>query len=222
VKNGFSNSDLKHEIEFRNRKDLPSFVPKLIEVTDNGYSEVIIDGKPLARIWDEKGQYRDMAFGLICNYRKSQTINVDIKTYKEKLKREIYALISRKVKQKEALKEVVLKLLSIPVKEEIPITFSHGDLQQGNIWIENETNKIYIIDWESWGIRSIWYDKAVLYHNLRPGGLHSYLAKQIEVSEQAIVLLEDIVFHLKELNNLPNMAGEELFDEYLITLTRYF
>lgn len=215
IKNGFSDSDLKHEIEFRKKKDLPSFVPGLVSCSSCGYKEVIINGKPLARLSNGFEKYRDTAYSLLCDYRKQQTVKINGKKYQKKLKEKIDGLTTNKVKQKSLLEKVVLKLLSVQIEDEISTTFSHGDLQAGNIWIENNTGKIFIIDWESWAIRSCWYDKATLYDDLRPGGLDAYFIREIKLTERVIVLLEDIIFQLTELNNLPESYGEDQFERYL-------
>lgn len=221
IKDGFDNSDLKHEIEFRQKKDLPDFVPALTKVLDQGYSEKIIDGVPLARIADGFEKYRDDAYKLLAEYSKSTQRTVKAKEYADLLYSEICKRVTSKVKDAELLKKIASAFVKKADATDVTLCFSHGDFQAGNIWVEKHTSKIYIIDWESWGERSIWYDKAVLYDGLRPGGIDKYLIKDIPEVERAIVLLEDMIFCLNELNNLPHDFGIDQFEEYLKKLKEY-
>ncbi|MCB7320086.1 phosphotransferase family protein [Lacrimispora sp. 210928-DFI.3.58] len=221
IKDGFCASDLRHEIEFRGKDSLPSFVPRLLSFSEKGYKEIIIDGRPLARIGDGFQKYRDMAYNQLCAYMASQADVIDSKTYVRKLKRKTEELATDKVKDKECLQKIISTFEKIKIEDEIPISFSHGDLQAGNIWVENKTEKVFIIDWESWGVRSCWYDKAVLYDNLRPGGLDAYFKNKIDITERVVVLFEDLIFQLTELNNLPGNFGEEQFEKYLLQLNKY-
>lgn len=218
TKEGFSDAEILHEIEFRGRKNLPGFVPGIVSANGTRYREEIIAGKPLARITVNSEKYRNMAYHLLCEYRSNQNVTISSEVYKKRLCSEIVGLISQKVRNVQLLCNLMTKLTSIEIDEYIELTFSHGDLQEGNIWVEDQTEKLYIIDWESWGTRSIWYDKAVLFNNLRPGGLKAYFLFEIPSSERTIVLLEDIIFQLRELNSLPGSCGEEQFEAYLSTL----
>lgn len=216
AKDGFSDNDLKQEIKFRSNKNLPDFVPTLVEQKKDGYSEKIIDGKPLARVQNGFEEYKQSAYGLLMDYAKDKTKTVNCKSYIEELTKQIEKLTTNKVEDKEKLESVTQKLAQMALSvDEIEVCFSHGDLQAGNIWIENGTNKVYIIDWESFAIRSVWYDKAVLFDGLRPGKISDYLSKDISLLKKATVLLEDIVFNLTELNNLPIFFGEKDFTAYI-------
>ena len=96
----------------------------------------------------------------------------------------------------------------------VTLSLSHGDLQSGNVWVENGTDKIYIIDWESYGKRSAEYDKATLYGGIRRS---DKLADYVKVKDDthATVLLEDLIFRLKELKSLPENFGAEDFKRYV-------
>lgn len=215
IKDGFCNDNLLHEIEFRNRKNLPAFVPNMVSVVEEGYREAIIDGKPLARIEEKYEIYRDDAYKQFLAFALEKGRAVNAKEYARQLANTIGKLAIKKVERKELLSKVVMKLRDfVKEQEEIALCFSHGDLQPGNIWVENGSGKIYIIDWESWGERSVWYDKSTLYYELRMG-VEKYLQKEININEKIVVLLEDLVFQLNELNNLPLDFGKEQFDVYL-------
>jgi len=217
VKDGFNDRDLIREIEFRTKPNLPEFVPLLISSSNNGYREKIINGRSLARITSGFDKYRDEAYRQLMFFAEPQSSWVISKDYVVQLKTQIDVLISSsKVRNKKRVEEFVDLLINMcSSNDKVQLCFSHGDLQAGNIWIEDKTDKIYIIDWESWAERSIWYDKATLFQGLRPGSIDKYLDCNVETTEKAIVLLEDLIFRLKELNNLPLNFGEEQFEEYI-------
>ena len=213
LKDGFSNRSIKNEIMFRTKPNLPSFIPELIESFENGYSERIIDGKPLARL--NAFEYKEQAYSLFSSTLLT-SINKNASDYLAFLAKEIMImpLTSQLIKEKSFSIASIAERYSKHVKGEVVIGFSHGDLQPGNIWIENKTNKIYIIDWESCGIRSNYYDKAVLFDKLRPGPIDNYIHKNINTFEKTIVLLEDVVFRLNESNEVLTNNSSIIF-EYL-------
>lgn len=216
AKHGFPRVDLNHEIEFRTRASLPEFVPILQSYDEQGYTERIIDGKPLARISDGYEQLCQDAYALLRNYAKAFDRTVTGCEYAELLCRKIDEFPDEKIACPEKLKAVVQRLSrEVAATEEIPLTFSHGDLQSGNIWVENGTKKIYIIDWESWAERSEWYDSETLFGHLRPGAIATYLDGKEMSPQTATVLLEDIVFQLGNLYGLPKDFGCGQFAEYI-------
>lgn len=221
IKDGFSDNDLKREIQFRTKQGLPNFVPVLRSADNAGYTETIIDGVPLARISDHFDDYRDEAYKLLLNYTQGDLQQIVAGEYAQELRETIRSMFLGKVHNREKLFQTV-DFLTEMISDDtlVNVGFSHGDFQAGNIWVENGTNHIYIIDWESWGTRSLWYDKAVLYQGLRPGGLHTYFSTAVPREERAIVLLEDVIFQLNELNNLPLDFGQQQFDEYVTFLTQ--
>ncbi len=216
VKDGFLENDILHEIEFRTKKDLPDFVPSVISSTNNTYKEVIIDGKPLARISENHSSLCIKAYKLLRYYGKEFDKKAKVGEYLMELVDKINSYPKDKILSNDKFDAVIKSFSDMFSDErEVILTFSHGDLQSGNIWIENETEKIYIIDWESWGERSIWYDKAVLFDGLRPKGIDFYMEKDLTPDEKNIVILEDIIFRLNELYSLPDTFGADEFDEYI-------
>lgn len=214
----FDTHDLVHEIEFRRRTDNPPFVPKIIDSNDCGYRESIIDGSPLARISDHKEflTLKEEAYQELRKYYQKYDSIVDAKEYILELQNRISLLMGVKSNNVHFLNDLV-QILSVFACEfeKITIGFSHGDLQAGNIWVTNGERKIYIIDWESWGTRSVWYDYDTLFNDLRPGGISCYLNKDIAKNQKAVVLLEDIIFQLNELNSLPLNYGNAKFLNYI-------
>ncbi|MBR3779235.1 MAG: phosphotransferase [Clostridia bacterium] len=223
AKSGFDDTDLQREISFRTKESLPAFVPALMNYDTDGYRERIIEGLPLARIQEGFDAYRDEAYRLLSAYAQLQSREVPCNEYICSLKEQIAQhAASSKVRNGERLRSVVERLVKAcePIGD-IPLCFSHGDLQAGNIWIERETHKIFIIDWESWGERSIWYDRATLYQGLRPGKIERFLNCDMPKTHKAVILLEDLIFRLKELTGLPLDFGTEQYEEYVREVAKW-
>ena len=221
IKAGFPTEQLKHEIAFRTRDDLPDFVPAVVSHSELGYTEQIIDGRPLARISDGFAQYRQEAYAQLTAYASAFNETLSGSAYSRRLRERAMEMAGRTTlrmeNQIESLCEAVAR------QHRIVTTFSHGDLQPGNIWIENRTNKLFIIDWESWGIRSNLYDKATLFDGLRPGNIQSYLDKEgIPMDEKTVVLLEDLIFQLEEYHSLPGEFGLDKLRQYVEDVQRWY
>lgn len=217
LKDGFSDKDLLNEIDFRTRDDNPLFVPRLLNHSNNSYTEEIIDGGSVARVTDTelKERLKAKAYQMFRDqYKHLDKIHV-ANEYLGVVQNHILELLNYKVKDDTKTIEAVNLLLNKASSlDSIEVVFSHGDLQAGNIW-NDKNNNIYIIDWESWSKRSIWYDYATLFDSLRPGDISNFLSKTNLDNKTAVVLLEDIVFHLEELNSLPEMFGFEKYNSYI-------
>lgn len=219
-KDGFPTDDLQHEIAFRvdNRAD---FIPGLLENGSETYTENIIDGRPLARTGQRMPELCDRAFALWSEYIAPDILKIPAGEYAgmlEQRKLELKEKIDGLGKQVDfaGLDRIWNELLQIlrVSDQSVSVGLSHGDLQPGNIWVEDGTDAIYIIDWESWQKRSLWYDRAVLYESLRKtDGIVNY-AKSKDLIH-ATVLLEDIIFRLTELTTLPLDYGCAEFDAYI-------
>lgn len=222
-KDGFPTDDLAREIDFRTH-NCAEFIPGLVRSNEQGYSEVIIDGCPVARSGQRMTELCDKAFAIWSAYIASGVQQISAQEYTKMLTEQIRALkeklqtLDKRVDY--ARLEQLCEDLLAGLRSEtgnIPVGLSHGDLQAGNIWVENGTDKLYIIDWESWKNRSTWYDRAVLYEGLRrTDGLAQYAASRD--FEHTTVLLEDIIFRLTELTTLPLDYGCAEFDAYIKTI----
>jgi len=219
AKNGFPTRDLEREILFRT-KYKENFIPELFYSNDRGYSEKIIDGMPLARVTEGFEKYQKLAIETLEKYSdmQGQTKFVSAKVYADELLDKIKDFSDKITKNinKELLIEIAQGLLNKVTDKAIKLVLSHGDLQPGNIWIE-KSGRMYIIDWESWDVRSEWYDKTALYGNLRSGDFKE-IFKKTDNDEVFVVFLEDLIFKLNELNNLPFDYGEKDFDNYTASL----
>ena len=186
----------------------------LVVIANQGYTEQIIDGRPLARLSDGFAQYRQAAYAQLTAYASAFNETLSGCEYSRRLRERAMEMAGRTTLRMEDLIDALCE--AVARQPRIVTTFSHGDLQPGNIWIENKTNKLFIIDWESWGIRSNWYDKATLFDGLRPGNIQSYLDKEgIPMDEKTVVLLEDLIFQLEEHHSLPGEFGLDKLRRYV-------
>lgn len=218
-KKDFPDRDIKREIQFRN-SNKADFIPQIISSGLNHYTEAIIDGYPLARAGSDFRNKKDEAREIWKQYIKDSVKEISLIEYSQILRRKYRELLCEKnVNQKKIdrdglgeLEEILFRGMDQDVK--IQIGTSHGDLQAGNIWVENKTGKIYIIDWEAYGIRSLWYDECALDENLR---MESGLRKISEEQDikHTVVLYEDLIFRLEELNNLPHDYSSKGFGRYV-------
>ncbi len=218
AKKGFPTKDLEREIEFRTSNSAP-FIPKLVSFSKNSYRENIIDGIPLARVTEDFSNLCEKAVKIVENYAldKGLVKEKNAQEYSEHLKSIIDAITQNNNKKldRELLQKLVSSLVSnIKIDEKVTLTLSHGDLQPGNVWIDKNKN-IFVIDWESWDERSVWYDRAIMFSSVRSKGLSNYIEKTNNKTEWAVVCLEDIIFRLNELYNLPFDYGEKEFSAYI-------
>tara|TARA_R110001583_G_scaffold56717_1_gene170926 strand:+ start:15585 stop:16748 length:1164 start_codon:yes stop_codon:yes gene_type:complete len=240
IKESFTDKYFKKEVSFRSNSNY-SFVPKISSHGDIWYREQLLIGQPLARITDEK-QFEKSRIDTINNMKKivEDTIKyVVVDIYVEKLYKHINELILDANKRKKITTgETILEAAMVArtktklLPTQIPIAVSHGDLQEGNIWVDTKNKKTLIIDWETNDYRSIWYDPATLLLATRSNnGIYNMcLNCKKEETKNAIltndnnklydmegilgiIILEDIVFHLEDNLELQFDWGKENIDE---------
>lgn len=223
AKDGFPADGLVNEIAFRTQ-NTADFIPGLLSSDENGYVETIIDGCPVARTGARVQDLSDRAFGIWSAYILPYTRQTAAAEYAEVLHSRIEQLKMQiremgKTVNTDNLDVLCGELLAVLQNDSglIPVSLSHGDLQPGNVWVENGTDKLYIIDWESCERRSTWYDQAMLYEGLRRSDGIARYVKQRDLIH-ATVLLEDVIFRLADLTNLPHDYGCEDFDAYISVL----
>lgn len=229
VKAGFLAGTLQREILFR-ENHLEGYVLPVIEKGDRYYVERIIDGIPLARIQNNYEKYLEEVLLLIRQFNARERTVRTVKEYAEELQEKItYNLnaIAQYLSPEDKEKIVcILKDMQRTLKKntKIELGLSHGDLQPGNIWVERENNKIYIIDWESWNIRSVWYDKVVLLCNIRNGdgirqllnGKYKRIFPDVDYEQMKVVVAaEDLLYKVEEVSGLPEGCGIRQFMKYL-------
>lgn len=245
VKEGFTLKFFYKEISFRTNNSY-FFIPQLLEKGTNWYKEEILSGKPLARVIENSiyNKCIDDVITYLKIINKKSTKKVVTSDYCLELYQQITILIEN-VKTKKHInttdiyQRVALKLYLKASKfpNIIPLTISHGDLQSGNIWYDNNKNQTYILDWETNGYRSVWYDPATLLQstrrnngilNLFNNSCNQDVIDSILITDDnkmynpdlllSVLLLEDIIFYLEDNLELPSHWGGDLIDKYGLQL----
>lgn len=240
VKTGFTNKYFDNQADFRKTHKCDFLNPMLAQ-GQGWFKEPILTGHPLIRTTDaelfEKGtsdalRYLKQLAGDTLEWKPA-------KQYVESLKDEVLtkiqtAIEKKEIKEHKTAKELTAKAAETALKIDgnIPTVISHGDFQAGNIWAE-PTGKTLIYDWETAGRRSVWYDSATLSYSLRRAfgwesllkdeigqGLYLCIPDGIECKVslsgiKGIVFLEDVLFYLDDILELPLDWGGEDFDAFI-------
>lgn len=167
VKEGITNKFLEKILYFR-QKYKHDFLIELIDSGDDWYKEPIIQGKTLA-MYQNKTEYNALLKRSIISMKQIAQETVVFKDphdYVGELTRKINANIAAlpaNIANYDVLKKIVnnLRIKSQQLDKPVPVVLAHCDLHPQNILID-QNNKIYLIDWEAYDFRSIWYDPAVL------------------------------------------------------------
>lgn len=234
LKDGFPDIYIKREMAFRMER-ANDFIPGILEAKSNSYSERIIQGRPLARINAPLivEKHKKKAYDLVLSL-SAQDKYVNTKSYIRQLAQECEKSLLQKPTYKDGttVRKIFEYLVSKTPDENIPLLLSHGDLQPGNIWMDDQQNRLVIIDWETVKERSPFYDYAALYWNLRKDKNMQCLYEQAlsqslqlshkyRCSEKTIaltVLAEELAYQTEELESFPDNIGikeyEQVIDQY--------
>ncbi len=223
LKAGYQPLFLNNQLDFRMNCDY-EFVPKVLTRGENWYSERIMHGHALARVRDAAihaqslttvEDYVSMLAGDTLDYVPASAYLRQMRSEFVSLCNDLLGPQNRQVQVASShLDRMETQLADQEMK--VPTCISHGDLQEGNIWVTDD-GKVLIYDWETCGRRSVWYDPATLHYSLHnrsenydlPGRLRgdeawlrndpckAYTAEQI-VMIACILSMEDILFQLRE------------------------
>jgi hypothetical protein len=177
VKESFIDYCFNKELDFRLNNTKYDFVLGVDRYSNRWYREKIIDGVSLPRISD-KNKHKlfkvnvNKLLDLLQEDTKTEIkIGEHVNTLVSKIKKESRKLEdkSKKFNFERNLEKFVMYLVNMIAnkKDIILLSLSHGDMQEGNVIIRRADEKIFIIDWETWGERTIWYDKLMFNYNLR-------------------------------------------------------
>lgn len=233
LKKKFPDIYIARETEFRQTHH-EDFVPQIQKTGVNYYSEKIINGRPLARIYDAAFVERcqNQAFQNLISLTPTDN-QVNAKEYVESLK----ATCLEQLKTKESFSdsktvEYLFNWFSeVDDKEFLSLVVSHGDFQPGNIWYDDDNKKVVIIDWETVKMRSRFYDHAALYYNLRRSGMLQNVVDSIKASSHIasftpqcsatsiakVVLAEELAYQTEELISFPGEIGIKEYNKVLDT-----
>lgn len=240
IKSGFTDKYFANQLRFRRQYSYDFMLP-LLDSGEGWFREPILEGHPLARVTDENAYRKGLedAFSHIGRLAADTLSYEDSQTYVSGLRERIAGLLEHACERKHIAGAEATKRLTVLALEwvgtetvQIPLCMSHGDFQSGNIWVDNN-GKTWLYDWETAGRRSIWYDSAVLHYSLRRAhGWQSLLEEarpegichcdpdknrtpQSYQSIKGILLLEDILFYLEDMLELPEDWGKEIYDAFV-------
>lgn len=234
LKKDFPDTYIVRETEFR-KSHKESFIPQIDSSSKNYYSERIINGRPLARIYDEYfvKKCKNDAVQMLISLTPSDN-SVFVKDYIQSIKATSIDQLNQKAafKNTDTVGLLFDWLLDVQDNERISLVYSHGDLQPGNIWYDDDNKKVVIIDWETIKMRSRFYDHAALYYNLRREGTLQQVVECIKTSLHIarftpqcsaasvakVILAEELAYQTEELISFPNEIGikeyNNVLDEY--------
>lgn len=170
VKDGFRDDYFRNELRFR-LEQADDFIVPILEHGENWYREKMIRGVCLARIRD-KACY-DYAVNSVLECLKMiyartgclRSAEMYITALTQRIQQDFQLLQQEKTDLEIAAEELLALVDKLSktacILEQIPTMRSHGDMQTGNVLVENG-GKVYIIDWETVAERSIWYDPTTL------------------------------------------------------------
>lgn len=238
IKDSFTNKYFVNELGFRlnNKYD---FILPVKEYGDDWYREDILEGQALARISEpdiyEKGEKDALAsIGIVATATLEYT---DAVQYANELLAEItdkirIAAIQKHITCGDAVIDIAKAACTqaVLLNAPLPTVLSHGDLQAGNIWVDKAKGKTYLLDWETNERRSIWYDCATLLLSTRRANKLKEMMENCETvavktavlandsrkdyampSVMGIITLEDILFYLDDMLELPRDFGGDIF-----------
>lgn len=242
-KETFTSKFFQNQLQFR--KDTKyDFIPPITACGDNWFEENILEGKSLARETDKDkfaaGEHQ--ALSSILELSNETCDLSDSKAYISEIKKSCKQYLTNAKDTKgittfDKATEYLdfLSTILAQAPEKIPLAESHGDLQEGNIWLEGE--KAWVIDWETHAKRSIWFDVTTLVFGTRYyGGIRTLTSKLKEDGLKetmlhgqqcdwkarlmvALFLLEDMLFYLEDMMELPGQGGKDSFDIYMNELS---
>lgn len=239
IKDTFTDKYFNNELSFRLAHNY-DFIPPILRHGRNWYREEILPGQPLARIKDPTLYATAMndaadSVGMIA---RDTCRLVDSVLYVNELFAQIEAkMVLARERKRISCYDKVLKLAgvarakAVTLEVPLPLVVSHGDLQSGNVWVDREKRKTYVIDWETHERRSIWYDCVTLLLSTRRAGRlrDMMINRDSQVVKDAvfrndsrkdydmlavmgILTLEDIIFYLEDMLELPQDWGGDIFN----------
>ena len=240
VKSGFTSKYFDNQATFRKQYHY-DFLNPMIENGDGWFREPILTGHPLVRTTDEN--LFKAGTELAIRYLKELAADTlewkQAKSYVDTISAEIKGKLMV-AKEKKGVKEAENALVIVDravmwaneYDDELLTCVSHGDFQSGNIWIE-PNGRTLIYDWETTGRRSVWYDSTTLSYSLRRAygwaslmedaygkGMRLCVPDGVETKASVrsmigVVLLEDMLFYLDDMLELPETWGRDDFDGFV-------
>ncbi len=203
LKTGYPDSFIQNEIFYRSTQIKDDFSPKFLRSTQNSFTESLTPGIPINRLDDLKYKScKNEAFDILkTNY---QTVNLKkdpayINTVVDKISK----LLSQHALNDEL--DLLNKATQDLKRLSIPVSVSHGDYQDANILLTQQGIKV--IDWETVGTRSVFYDEICFLANARVSIDKDRLFSVIENIEDKHNLHDIEIFNLFLLEEIEYRLG---------------
>lgn len=240
LKNGFSDFYFKNEVKIRTSSQY-DFILGVLDTSDRWYREALLKGRCLVRVptvlYDS---YMSRVLDDLSLLHSTETKNVSAGKYVLDLGQscltKLYDVVDKKhIKCGDKIIYIINSILSnyCGSLEIVPLTLTHGDLQTGNIYLDETNDKLYIIDWETACIKSVWYDAATVLCNTRRKGKFSSMinSRDTELTRMsilhfddnkardmnlvsAVLVFEELLFFLDEILDLPGEMGSEIIERF--------
>lgn len=242
-KETFTSKFFQNQLRYRINNTC-DYIPPITAYGETWFEEAILEGKPLARETDSDNYDKGVRQTLIeiIKLASDTSENRNTQEYIKGISTSCSNLItvakgSKGINTEDFATEYLSILIETLKKASVtvPLAASHGDLQAGNIWLDN--GKPWIIDWETYSMRSIWFDTTTLLFGTRYyGGIKKLVSnlgdeglKETMLQGQycdwnvkqmvALFLLEDLSFYLEDMMELPEQGGKDSFDKYMEELS---
>ena len=240
LKEGFNDFYFNNEIEVRKQPKY-DFILGLLDYGSRWYREKLLRGRCLVRCSGEEYEtYLNQTIYDLETFYKENRVDMPAKQYVKQLAPDYERIIAEIEEKKhircgDKIRSTLERVQAVCEgnDEKIPLTLTHGDLQTGNIYVDEENKKLYIIDWETVKQKSIWYDAATIMCSTRRANKFSAMINdRFDKSVQeklfvfdkqsthnmnlvaAILILEEMGFFLDEIVDLPNDMGAEIIERF--------
>ena len=240
LKDGFSDYYFKKELEVR-KESKYDFILGILDYGERWYREKIIRGRCLVRVSPNRYDgYLKQVLSDLSIFYAGNTKEVNAGQYICRLAEEYTDKLQKVIESKHIKCGDKIERVIDGVKDTlgesnilIPITLTHGDLQTGNVFLDEQKKKIYIIDWETVKKKSIWYDSATVLCETRRKNKFSDMVNNrndLETKQKVlyfdsdkeremnlvvgVLLMEELGFFLDEIIDLPGEMGAEIIERY--------
>lgn len=216
LKNRERDTYIKNDIAIRKENNI-QYAPQILNYGKYWLEEEYFEGIPINRL-ENQSKRKELTYNIFNSHFMKLNLN-DVQilaksVYESMVRQEISHIISiEEIEVKNELIEriqSVLDLLFTQLREEkIKISWSHGDFQQANILVVNDTCKV--VDWESSDKRFYFYDAFILFGKIREGtplseALDNFRQEMIELNffkkvkrdTTILLLIEELRFNINE------------------------